>query len=172
MWFRSWDRILTTIAAGAVIYVFVIVVLRTSGKRTLAKLNAFDFVVTIALGSTVASGVVSRTVPVLEATVAIATLVALQFAVAVAASRWSRVRRAVTSAPTAILIDGELQADALASCRIAPSEVAAAVRKHGHGSLGEVDRVVLETDGTLSVIADIGDGTAMDDVDDGGRPDA
>ena len=171
MWFKSWDRIVTTVAAGIVIYVFVIVVLRTSGKRTLAKLNAFDFVVTIAIGSTVASGVVSRMVPVVEAAVALATLVSLQLAVAVAVRRWPRVRQAVTSAPTALLVDGELRADALSASRIAASEVAAAVRKEGFGSLGEIDCVVLETDGSLSVIADSADGSALRDVELGdGRP--
>ena len=138
-----------TVAAGIVIYFFVIVVLRTSGKRTLAKLNAFDFVVTIALGSIVASGVVSRTVPVVEATVALGTLVSLQFAVAFAASHWPWVREAVTSAPTALLVDGELRPDALSACRIATSEVSAAVRKEGFGSFAEIDCVVLETDGSL-----------------------
>ena len=55
MWFDSWSDVLRTVMLGAASYVTVIVVLRLSGKRTLSQLNAFDFVVAIALGSVMAS---------------------------------------------------------------------------------------------------------------------
>jgi len=63
------------------------VVLRVSGKRTLAKLNAFDFVVTVALGSTLATILLNSTVSWAEGAVALAVLAGLQFLVAVVASR-------------------------------------------------------------------------------------
>jgi uncharacterized membrane protein YcaP (DUF421 family) len=164
VWFESWGRVGTTFAAGATIYVFVVAMLRISGKRTLAKLNAFDFVVTIALGSTVASAVVSREVPLAEAAAALTTLVGLQFAVAWIATRWRWIRPIVTASPVALVVDGELQRSAMAASRITDSEIGAALRKRGFGSVAGIDRVVLETDGSISVIEDAGDGSALAEV--------
>ena len=53
---------------------------------------------------------------------------------------------------------------ALRRCRLTPAEVSSAVRQEGMGSLSQVDVVVLESDGSLSVIADRGDGSALEDV--------
>lgn len=55
MWFDSWSDLARVLAVGASAYVTLVVVLRAAGKRTLAKLNAFDLIVTIALGSTLAT---------------------------------------------------------------------------------------------------------------------
>ena len=55
MWFDSWDSLLRVIAGGFAAYASLVVLLRVSGKRTLSKLNAFDLVVTVALGSTLAT---------------------------------------------------------------------------------------------------------------------
>ncbi len=165
MWFQNWERVATTVAAGGVVYALIVVLLRTSGKRTLAKLNAFDFVVTIALGSTVASAVVSRSVPLAEAATALVTLVGLQLAVAAAATRWAWVTPVVTSTPSALLVGGELQRASMAANRITEGEVAAAVRKKGFGSFAEIDYVVLETDGSISVIDQATNASALRDVD-------
>jgi len=72
------------------------VVLRVSGKRTLAKLNAFDFVVTVALGSTLATILLNSTVSWAEGAVALAVLAGLQFLVAVVASRVPDARSVAT----------------------------------------------------------------------------
>jgi uncharacterized membrane protein YcaP (DUF421 family) len=47
MWFDTWSDVWRTVAIGTAAYVTLVAVLRTSGKRTLAKLNAFDLVVTV-----------------------------------------------------------------------------------------------------------------------------
>lgn len=55
MWFDSWSDILRIILVGAASYTTLVAILRLSGKRTLGQLNVFDFVVTVALGSTLAT---------------------------------------------------------------------------------------------------------------------
>ncbi len=142
------------------------VVLRVSGKRTLAKLNAFDFVVTVALGSTLATILLNSTVSWAEGAVALAVLAGLQFLVAVVASRVPAARSVVTAQPTFIVRDGAVLDGALREQRVAPAEVRQAVRGAGYGDLRQVAAVVLETDGTLNVIASSkrGDGWALGDV--------
>ena len=72
MWFHSWESIGRTVISGVVTYGALIMFLRVSGKRTLAKLNAFDLVVTVALGSTLSTVLLSKEVPLSEGLLAIA----------------------------------------------------------------------------------------------------
>lgn len=164
MWFSTWARVATLLAAGTLAYVAVVLILRVSGKRTLAKLNAFDFVVTVALGSTLATATLSRDVAVVEAVAALALLVTLQFVVALLSSRSSAMHTAVTSRPTALLVNGTVQDHALSRARMTRSELDAAVRQRGVGTLADIALVVLETDGSLSVVVHRGDGSALGDV--------
>jgi uncharacterized membrane protein YcaP (DUF421 family) len=149
---ETWGRVAVLTVVLVVAYAWLVAVLRVSGTRTLAKLNAFDFVVTIALGSTLATVVLSRDVPLIEALTAMLGLVVLQYVVARASRRWNGFDAAVKSQPTALLVDGRLRPQAMAKCRVRADEVAAAVRKEGIGSFTAVACVILETDGTFSVL--------------------
>ena len=92
MMFDSWLGILRVLTVGPLAYVSLVVLLRVSGKRTLAKLNAFDLVVTIALGSTFATVLLSQSVLLAEGVTGMIVLVALQYAVA-----WLSVRSSTIS---------------------------------------------------------------------------
>jgi uncharacterized membrane protein YcaP (DUF421 family) len=162
--FETWGRLAALGLALVLAYVWFVGVLRISGKRTLSKLNAFDFIVTIALGSTLATVILSREIPMVEGMVALVGLVLLQYAVARATRRWSSFDRLVKDQPTALVVDGEIRQDAMARCRVRRDEVAAELRKKGIGSFQQVDVVVLETDGTFSVLEDAEDGSALDGV--------
>jgi uncharacterized membrane protein YcaP (DUF421 family) len=163
--FNNWTSILRVVVVGILAYPALIVVLRISGKRTLAKLNAFDLVVTVALGSTFATILVSKSVALAEGVLAF-VLASLQFIVALASRRWSAFERLAKSSPRALLIDGNLVPDALRAERITREEIMAAVRSSGHGDLARIARVVLETDGALSVVpaSHQGDGSAFADL--------
>jgi uncharacterized membrane protein YcaP (DUF421 family) len=138
---------------GPLAYLSLIAVLRVSGKRTLAKMNAFDFVVTVALGSTLATVLLSKDVPLDEGVLAFVILAALQFVIAWIAQRVSPVEAAIKSSPRTLLCDGQFDEAALLDERVTRDEVAAAVRKSGGGDLRRIAAVVLETDGSISVIA-------------------
>ncbi|MEV6842728.1 YetF domain-containing protein [Actinoplanes sp. NPDC051411] len=152
---------------GVLTYILLIVVLRLSGKRTLAKMNAFDLVVTVALGSTLATILLSRDVSLADGAMALILLVALQFGATWLSVRWSPLRAALKSTPTLLLRDGELRTAALRRQRVAENEIYQAVRSQGIGDVSEVAAVVLETDGTFSVIPrhKAGACTALQDVD-------
>lgn len=166
MWFDSWSDVGRVVAVGAAAYVSLVLLLRVSGKRTLAKLNAFDFVVTVALGSTLATILLNSKVSWADGVSALVLLVALQLAVAWAGSRVPWARKVVTAEPTVLVQHGEVLHEALLRQRVTRSEVNQAVRRTGQGALGQVAFVVLETDGTLSVISRdrLGDGSALSDV--------
>ena len=166
MWFDSWSDLWRTLIVGGASYLTLVAVLRLSGKRTLAKLNAFDLVVTVAFGSTLATVLLNSSVSWAEGAVAFGLLAALQFAVAWTSARWPRARGAVTARPTLLLRDGQPIPGAMGSQRVTREQVMQAVRGSGLGSLASVAAVVLETDGSLSVVSgqQLGDGSALQDV--------
>jgi uncharacterized membrane protein YcaP (DUF421 family) len=131
-------------------------VLRVSGKRTLSKMNAFDFVVTVALGSTLATVLLSKGVALAEGVAAFALLVGMQFVITWASVRSGAVSRLVKSEPKMLLYRGEFLRGAMRRERVNEGEVLAAVRSHGVAALGEVEAVVLETDGSISVVTSAG----------------
>lgn len=106
MWFDSWADLTRVLVIGGAAYLTVVLVLRLSGKRTLAKLNAFDLVVTVALGSTLATIVLSKDVAWSEGAVALALLALLQLVVAWLVVRIPALRDLVTAHPTLLFRDG------------------------------------------------------------------
>jgi uncharacterized membrane protein YcaP (DUF421 family) len=150
--FESADSLLPSVLVAVVAYVALIVVVRTAGKRTLAKLNAFDFLVTVAFGSILASAMVDDSVSATEAALAFVILAGLQATVAALSSRWRGMRSVVTARPVALVVDGVVRHDALRHVRVAIDDVREVVRGSGIADLGEIRAVVLESNGTLSVI--------------------
>lgn len=166
MWFDSWADIFRIIIVGSAAYLVLIVVLRASGKRTLSQLNAFDFVVTVALGSTLSTIVLNSSVSWTEGFTALALLAGLQLIAALISAHWPRTRSAFTSEPALLLTDGRIDHDALLRNRLTESELRQAVRMQGSGDLAKIKAVVLETNGKISVITSdqYGAGSALEDV--------
>ncbi len=155
MFFSSWYALLRVLVVGTAAYAALVLMLRASGKRTLAKMNAFDLVVTVALGSTLATVLLSKDVALAEGVLAFATLVGLQFGVAWLSVRSEKVRRVVKSEPALLLFRGRYLDEALRRERVTRDEVRAALRAAGVESPDEADAVVLETDGSFSVLRDL-----------------
>lgn len=133
-------------------YVGVVVLLRLSGRRTLSKMNAFDLIVTVALGSTLATILLNRDVALAEGILAFALLIGLQFAVTWTSVRVRWIRRLVTGEPALLFYRGKFLSRALQSARVTEDEVRASVRAAGLLALSDVEAVVLETDGSFSVV--------------------
>lgn len=133
----------------------LIAILRFSAKRTLSKWNAFDFVVTIALGSTLATILLSKDVSVLEGLSALGILITLQFFVTWFSVRFGFVSRLVKAQPALLLYRGEMQRATLPHERVTERELLAALRGAGVANLADAGAVVLETNGSFSVISQL-----------------
>ncbi len=153
MFFESWFGIVRVALIGVCAYVALVVMLRVSGKRTLSKMNAFDFVVTVALGSTLATVLLSKDVALAEGIAAFAVLILLQFIITWLSVRSKTVSRLVKSDPVLVWHRGEFLRDTMRSSRLTDGEVLAAIRSQGVATMEAVEAVVLETDGSISVIA-------------------
>lgn len=152
MFFHSWTGLARVPTVGVLAYVALVLFIRISGKRTLTKLNAFDLVVTVALGSTLSSVLLNDSVALAEGLIAMATLIGLQFVVTFASVRSSRIEGLVKSEPTLLLRDGRFLDAALKAQRVTRDEVRSALRSGGVTDMDAVHAVVLETDGSMSVL--------------------
>lgn len=152
MLFENWTSLLRVLVVGSAAYVALIIMLRASGKRTLSKMNAFDFVVTVALGSTLATVLLSRSVPLADGVLALALLVYLQYAITWLSVRSQWVTDLVKGEPTLLVRDGVFLNKAMKSSRVTQEEILAALRQQGFDEISEAACVVLETDGSLSIV--------------------
>lgn len=151
--FEGWAGIGRTIVAGVLGYLALVVLLRVSGKRTLSKMNAFDLVVTVALGSTLATIVLSNDVALAEGAAAYAVLIAMQFVIAWLSVRFPPISRLVKAEPRLLVYQGRLLEDAMRRERVVEAEVLAALRQQGVAAVAAAAAVVLETDGSFTVIS-------------------
>lgn len=152
MFFNSWSVLGRILIVGVLAYLALIVLLRVSGKRTLSKMNAFDLVVTVALGSTLATILLSQDVALADGLMALGVLIGMQWVLAALSVRSPTVNRLVKSEPQLLLYRGRYLPRAMRTERVVEMEVLAAVRAQGIASLDAVEAVVLETDGSFTVI--------------------
>jgi len=152
MFFSGWSTLVRTLVIGILAYINLIVLLRISGRRTLSKMNAFDLIVTVALGSTFATILLNRDVSLAEGTLALALLIGLQYLVTWSSVRVGWVRKLVTGEPALLLYQGQMLGSAMRVARVTEDEVRSAIRSSGFSAIDEVEAVILETDGSFSVI--------------------
>ncbi|MGF1523277.1 MAG: DUF421 domain-containing protein [Leptolyngbyaceae cyanobacterium] len=162
--FNSWSSLAHTFVAGSLGYVVIIFLLRISGKRTLSKWNSFDFVVTIAFGSILAAMLLSKDTSLAQASLGFGLLVLYQFILTWVATRSGVVQSLIKAKPTLLFYKGQFRQTALKNERVAEGEVMAAIRSQGVGDMSTVDAVILETDGSFSVIKSLETASALDDV--------
>jgi uncharacterized membrane protein YcaP (DUF421 family) len=155
MFFNGWEGLARTVLVGVLAYLALVVLLRFSGKRTLSKMNAFDLVVTVALGSTLATVLLSKDVALAEGVVAFAVLIGLQLSITWLSVRSRTVARFVKAEPTLLLHRGRILPEAMKRERVLESEILAALRGQGIAAVEQAHAVVLETDGSFSVTAGV-----------------
>ena len=152
MFFDSWAGLFRVLVVGILAYAALILFLRFSGKRTLAKLNAFDLVVTVALGSILSSILLNKSVALFEGLLALALLILLQFAISWLSVRSKRFSELIRAEPTLLLYNGEFVSGAMRQQRVTREDLLSAIRAQGAGDVATISAVVLETDGSMSVV--------------------
>lgn len=150
--FDGWFVVLRTVLIGGLAYIACILLLRISGKRTLSKMNAFDLVVTVALGSTLATILLDKDVSFVQGVAALALLIGLQFMVTWSSVRARWIQKLVKAEPSLLYYRGRFLQAALTQERVTRDEVYAAVRSAGLSAVEDAEAVVLETDASFSVV--------------------
>ncbi|BAM03283.1 DUF421 domain-containing protein [Phycisphaera mikurensis] len=148
----SWSdagRLALTALAG---YAVLVAMIRLFGKRTTSRMNNFDWIVTVAIGTIFATTLIRDAVPLSDGLLAILLLLVVQFAVTQATARSAFARRLFLSPPRILCRAGVVDERAMRRERVSRSELESAVRAAGLGRLGDAAAVVLESDATLAVV--------------------
>ncbi|MBC75874.1 MAG: hypothetical protein CME64_07645 [Halobacteriovoraceae bacterium] len=152
IFFSDWSSLLRIVVISVIGYVGLVVFLRISGPRTLSKMNSFDFVITIALGSTFAGGILQKAISLADVLLAFIMLIGLQYVVTAIASRNKKFNDAIKASPVVVFEDGRYIEENLRDAHVTKDEVDSAVRAAGFSELEFVKFVILETNGNLVAV--------------------
>ncbi|SER70888.1 Protein of unknown function [Gracilibacillus ureilyticus] len=133
-------------------YPFLLFLLRLFGKRTLTQINLFDFIITITYGATLSTILTNDKVTFAQGAAILFMLTFLQYIVAKLSAHSKIFADIIKAAPSFLYYEGTFYEKQMQKHRIQIEDIRAAVRKQGMISFDQVEAVVLEGDGTLSVI--------------------
>jgi len=144
--------ILEKILRPILVYVFLVVMLRLSGKRELVQLNPFDLVVLLTLSNTVQNAIIGDDNSVSGGLLGATSLLATNYLVVRFLYKHRRLDQLVEGKADILIEGGQVRAERLKKELITLPQLEAAARRQGFSSLAEVDQCVLEPGGTLSFI--------------------
>ena len=154
LFFDDFNSLVRIFIAAPLLYGIIIFYIRIFGKRTTSQMNSFDWIVTVALGSIVATTVIQKTVPLLSGALAILILMLLQYVLTKSMLYSKRLRKIIRSDPRLLVFKGEILNENMRKERIVEAEVYAAIREKGLANIKDAYAVILETDAQFSVIKD------------------
>jgi uncharacterized membrane protein YcaP (DUF421 family) len=161
--YSGWESMARILLVGTLGFLWLLFLVRIAGPRTLGTMTAFDFLITVTLGSAFGRVLTAEEVAVTDMLVAFALLVGLRWSLAAVRFRRPGFGRIVDTTPTLVFHHGEVVERALRRQRLSPTDLETAAREQGQGSLADVASIVLEQDGSFSVVpySTAGDGSAM-----------
>ena len=159
--FKDWQSSLEVAFCAVLSFLVTFVFIRISGKRTLAKLTAFDFVVTVTLGSTLSSMILGKTV-LFDGAVALAIIIAMQYLLAYLAMKSKSMEKVINSKPTLLFYNGNFISEHMESEVVTREEIFAAVREFRLSNMSQVKAVIMELNGELTVLKNEGDESGTD----------
>lgn len=138
-------------------YFSLIIVLKVSGKRTLSEINAFDFLVTVTIGSIAATTIVLQESSFIDGIVAVTTLIILQYILAKLDTKYYFIGKFFLTKPTLLYYKGEYLIENMNKMRITKNDLDQQVRLNAGTLIENVSAVVLESNGGLSIITKAND---------------
>ncbi|MFD0977069.1 DUF421 domain-containing protein [Salinimicrobium gaetbulicola] len=148
----GWEPILRVIVVGIAAYLSIVFILRVSGKRTLAKISAFDMIIMVAIGSVFGRVLTAKSLSLSEAITAFMLLAVLQYLFATLERKSKFFKRLISTTPILLFYNDEFLERNLRKERLDKSKVVEAARKEGFGRMEDVAAVILEIDASFSVI--------------------
>ena len=133
----------------AIVYLFLVVVLRIFGKRELAQLNPFDLVVLLSLSNTVQNAIIGDDNSVTGGMVGAFTLLLINYLVVRFLFKHRRLDQLIEGSPTTLIENGRLRKKQMARELLTESELLTVAHRQGFASLKDVELCVLEPGGTF-----------------------
>lgn len=161
-YFSSFDDVYPILISAVVVYLAVVLYTRLAGKRSFSKMSSFDFAVTIAIGSVVASTILLKNVSILQGLVGLAALYLLQMLVAIL-RRYEWLRQSVDNEPLLLMDKDQVLEENLRKARVSMSDLKAKLREANVTHRNQILAVIFESTGDVSVLHS---GSEADELDD------
>jgi uncharacterized membrane protein YcaP (DUF421 family) len=142
-----WELALRALA----VYVFLMVLLRITGRRQVGQLAPFDLVLLLVLSNALQNAMNGGDNSVTGGVISALVLVGVNWIVGYVAFRNKRLSRIIEGRPEVLIHNGHVFRDVMERERITQSEIDAALRQSGCGSIEDVHFAVLENNGQISV---------------------
>jgi uncharacterized membrane protein YcaP (DUF421 family) len=139
------------VARGVIVYCFLLVMVRMTGKRTIGQFTPFDLLVVMLLSESVSNALNGGDDSLQGGLISAATLIALNVAFAVATSRSRKIADLVDGRPVLLGRDGKIYDDVVKQCRVAEGDVEQALRE-ADCPLPKMKCMFLEPDGKITVL--------------------
>ena len=135
------------------IYLILMLIFRIAGKRSLAQLTTFDFVLLLVIGEATQQALLGNDFSLTNAFLVILTLVGIDIGLSLLKQRWPTLEKWMDSVPLVILEDGKLHKDRMDKVRVDETDILTAARQmHGLERMEQIKYAVLERSGGISVI--------------------
>ena len=140
-------------ARSAAVYLFLLVIFRVSGRRTLAQVTNFDLILVLIIGDATQQALVGRDEGFATVLVVVSTLVLIDIALGKAKHRWPVVDAVVDGLPLPLIVKGTAHRKRMASEGVTDDDVLTSAReRHGISRFDEIDAAVLEQSGGISIV--------------------
>jgi uncharacterized membrane protein YcaP (DUF421 family) len=139
------------IARGAIIYLVLLVMVKISGRRTVAQFTPFDLLVIMLLSEAVSNSLTASDESISGGLIVAATLIALNVTIKFITARSRRFADLVEGKPLLLARDGKIFHDARKSAKLSEDEIEQALHENDC-SLEEVECIFLEADGAITVL--------------------
>jgi uncharacterized membrane protein YcaP (DUF421 family) len=151
-WFSSTPQALLAITLSTLgIYIAVIIYTKVFGKRSLSKMSSFDFAMTVAVGSLIATTALSPSVSLLDGIVGLFMIYFFQLSIAFL-RRWDRFKNAIDSSPLLLVSKGIILKENLKKSKLSEGDLRSKLREANVLDLADVRAVVFETTGDVIVM--------------------
>jgi uncharacterized membrane protein YcaP (DUF421 family) len=137
---------------GTVVYIFLLVLLRLTGKRQIGQLATFDLVLLLVLSNAVQNSMNGGDSSLVGGLISALTLVALNYVVGIATSRSKRLEAFIEGRPEVLVHNGKLYANVLLRAKLTRHELDTAIRTAGCESIEAVHVAILENNGSITVL--------------------
>ena len=142
-----------SVLRAAAVYGFLLLLFRITGKRSLAQITAFDFVLLLIIGEATQQALLGEDFSVINAAIVIGTLMFLELGLSLAKGWWPTLDPVLDSVPLIIVENGRLMKERIAHERVDLDDVLTAAReRHGLERLDQIKYAVLERSGGISIV--------------------
>lgn len=139
---------------GVAVYIFLLVIFRIAGKRTLSQTTTFDLVLLLIISETTQQAMVDDDHSVTNGVLLILTLIGMTILISVLKQKFPKLDLALEGAPLILIDRGKMLHERMEKCRVDESEILSAARMtQGVASMDQIDYAILERNGDISIIA-------------------